>query len=722
MKGQGITPEPIPLKGGVDSVTTPILVKPGTLLSAINFEPDIYGGYRRIAGIERYDGRPRPSDASYWLMTATVTGSVEVGDVVTGATSGDTGTVIAVVEGDAQETTYGFFGLLELLGVFLSGKGSPAGTPYTLVLTKVTGNFSASETINVSGSPEALFIDIEENAASTGELHATYKNLAADEYRSDIGKPAGSGPIRGVCHYNGDEYCFRDNAGATACVMFKATSSGWSAISFGREIQFTGAVGEISEGDTVTGATSGASAVVKRALLRTGTWSSAGVGTLVFDSITSGPFQNGENLQVSAVTKAVADGADSAISLQPGGRFVFDNINFSGTTDKRRMYFADGVNYIGEFDGTRLVPIRTGIGNDAPKYIVGHKNHLFMAVESSVQASGVGDPYSWTALTGASELGLGEDCTGLLPQVGDATTGVLVVTTDTRIYLLYGNDSSDFNLVLHSPESGAKAYTHQNIGFAHFMDALGVTNLQTSQAFGGFEMGVMTRAMQPFIDSKQGLQTASCIVKKKNQYRVFFSDGQGLIVYSNRGRNGLEISLMPFDYGADFYMNQVCSFTDTDGTERIMAAGSDGYVYELDRGTSIDGDAISAHFMTVFNHSKSIRLKKRYRRTVFQFRATNTAHVNIGYDLSYGNLDPSYGNSVSMSQTIAKTVNSAGGLWDNFNWDAFTWDASYMQEINVDTPGNGESIAIIVSGETDVDEPYTIHTCILHYFHGRQSR
>ena len=93
--------------------------------------------------------------------------------------------------------------------------------------------------------------------------------------------------------------------------MFKATVSGWSAIAFGREIQFTGATGQISEADVVTGATSGATATVKRALLRTGTWTVAGAGTLVFDSVT-GTFQNGENLQVGGVTKAVASGADTA--------------------------------------------------------------------------------------------------------------------------------------------------------------------------------------------------------------------------------------------------------------------------------------------------------------------------------------------------------------------------------------------------------------------------
>lgn len=700
----------IPLRGGVDSVTTPALVDPGKLLSSLNFEPDVNGGYRRMAGIERYDGQPRPSDASYWIMEINETGTISVGDTITGVTSSETGEVIYKISGTSGGSL-GFYDLLSLMGVTLGGQSNLT----VLILAKVTGDFTDGETLNVSGGPQGSMISIEQDSAETAELHAQYKNLAADAVRADIQQPAGSGVIRGVWHYKGDEYCFRDNAGGTECLMYKATSGGWTQITFGSEIQFTGAVGEIFENDTVTGLTSGATAVVKRSLLRTGTWSASGVGTLVFDSVI-GVFQHGEDLRVGGVKKAVANGADTAITLQPGGRFEFDNYNFYGTSDTIRMYFADGVNYIHEWDGARLVPIRTGIGNDNPKYIKGHKNHLFMAIQSSVQVSGTGNPYSWTALTGAAELGLGEECTGLLPQVGDANTGVLVVSSATRIYILYGNDSSDFNLVLHSPETGAKPYTLQNIGYAHFMDARGITQLQASQAFGGFEMSVISKAMQPFIDDKQGKQTASCIVRKSNQYRVFFNDGEGLIVYFQPGSQGISVSLMPFNYGIDRYINQVCSFVDTDGTERMIAAGSDGYVYELDRGTSLDGDPMGAYIMTTFVHSKSIYRRKRYRRTILQFRSGNTARLEVGYELSYGDVD------ISRGAQSAKSVDQPGGIWDVSSWEKFYWDSSYAQNINVSTSGTGESISILVSNDTDEDEPFTIHTAMLHYFEGRMNR
>jgi hypothetical protein len=676
----------IPLKGGVDTETTPGQVTPGKLISALNYEPSINGGYSRIGGIERVDGQTRPSEGNYYVMEVTTTGIFSVGDTITGVTSGETAKIISVTSSTE------------------------------IVVTLVSGTFTVSETLNVSGLPQGTHVSSALNAGTTALLHSQYKNAAADEYRALISAPAGSGPVRGVWYYNGNRYCFRDNAGATACVMFKESTSGWTPISFGEELQFDNAVGEIFEGDTVTGLSSGANGVVKRALLRTGTWTSAGVGTLVFDSVAGGPFTDNEALQVSAATKADADGVENDITLQPGGRFEFDNGNLSGNPANYRMYCADGVNYIGEFDGTRWVPIRTGIQDDAPEYIKIHRNHLFALFGPSLQHSSIGDQYAWTALTGANELALGEDGTGLQVQVGDASTGVLAISTANKIYLLFGTSTSDFSLSEHSPKTGAKHYTMQNIGSAYFWDTKGLNQLAAAQEFGGFQMSTLSKQMQKYVNNQQGLEVASCVVQAKNQYRIFFSDGRCLVAYFYPGRNGMEASLMPLKYSDDFYMNQVCVYTDSAGKERILGAGSNGMVYELDVGTSIDGEDIPAHIMMTFIHSGNMRVRKRYRRAVLQMAGGTTARISVGYDLSFGGSYPSQGRVASSIET------GGGGYWDSFVFGDFFWDGAYVQEVNVPTKGNGESISVLITGETDMDEPYTIHTALIHFIQGRYSR
>ena len=81
------------LKGGLDLETSPLAVEPGRILSSLNYEP-VDGGYRRLRGYERFDGRPRPSDAPYWIVSARITDDevpARAGDMITN------GTVTAVV-------------------------------------------------------------------------------------------------------------------------------------------------------------------------------------------------------------------------------------------------------------------------------------------------------------------------------------------------------------------------------------------------------------------------------------------------------------------------------------------------------------------------------------------------------------------------------------------------------------------------------------------------
>lgn len=668
------------LQGGLDLVSPAMKIQPGSLIDCLNYEPDINGGYRRMYGIQRFDGRTRPSEASYSIMVCAITGTVSAGDTVVGASS-SASAVVLQVNGTTE-----------------------------IVVTKVTGTFVA-ENIKVSTVVVGSVASIADGAALTPLLDATYLALAANNYRADITTIAGSGEVRGVWHYDGSYYAFRDDAGGTECLMYKATAAGWVQVTFGREIQFTTGVVAIAEGDTITGGTSGASGVVKRVLTRTGTWGSTAAGTLVFDSVT-GAFQSGEALKKGATTMATSSSVDTAITLQPGGRFVFRNYAFGGSSTSLRMYFCDGVNYLQEFDGTRLVPIRTGISVDAPKFLDIWKNYMVVSIGSSVEISGVGSPYSWTALTGAAELALGDTCTGIQTQLGNATTGACAIFTKDKTFMLYGTGTSDASLVIHTPNAGAASYTIQNIGEAYYLDTKGVVMLQTTLNFGNFEQATITRKIQPIIDRKRGLAVASCIVRSFNQYRIFFSDGSGIVIYTS---GGVPQAITYFDYGKPF--NTVESIVDSDGVERIIASGTDGYMYEIDAGTSIDGENIFSYVLMAFNNSQSPRNRKRYRRMVVQAGCLGVAHATVGYDLSYGN--PAASQTGAQSST---TMVGGGGWWDQFLWDSFIWDSPYINEYVVDSPGNGDNVGVVIYGETDMDKPYTLHGLITHYMMGRQER
>ncbi|PPC86318.1 MAG: hypothetical protein CTY37_06150, partial [Methylotenera sp.] len=165
-----------PLQGGLNLVSPPLSLPDGVCRDALNFEADIDGGYKRVAGYERHDGRPAPSDAVYYSIACTITGSVSAGNTITGLVSGATGYVIAV------------------------------GADY-IAFTKLIGSFDSVEALQVSGLTIATSTDTAiADSAPTQLLNAQYKNLAADVYRADIQAVPGSGDILGVHRYNNINY------------------------------------------------------------------------------------------------------------------------------------------------------------------------------------------------------------------------------------------------------------------------------------------------------------------------------------------------------------------------------------------------------------------------------------------------------------------------------------------------------------------------------------
>lgn len=668
----------LPFEGGYDTETAPISVPGGMVRDAQNYEVGIQGGYKDIAGYERFDGRPSPSAAVYYVLNVTISGTFAAGDTVTQLVSGATGVVLAVSE---------------------------STSPQYLVLTKVVGTFDNSNDLQVSAATQGTSAGTAiANGASTPALHATYNNLAADNYRADIGTVTGSGNIRGVWNLNGTWYCARNNAGGTAAVIYKETASGWSAVSLGKKLAFTsGGTYVIAEGDTITGATGGATAVITRVVLTSGSWANGdAAGTLIFASQT-GTYQ-AENLNVGAnLNVATIAGDSTAITLSPSGRFETVNYNFGGATGNLRTYGCDGVNTAFEFDGTVFVPIATGMTTDTPTHIAAHKNHLFLSFGPSVQHSGIGEPYVWSVISGAGELNVGDTVTGFMVEPGDGTSASLAIYCRNRVSILYGNSSLDWELNKFRDEVGAYPYTLQQYGQTYFLDDRGLSTLRTAQSFGNFQDATLTRRIQGWMNDRKTLSVASCIVREKNQYRLFFSDDTALYVTFDGGKVR---GMMPILF--DRTVTCCASVEMSDGSEEIMFGSDDGYVYQLDKGTSFDGDAISAYFSLHFHASKSLRVIKKYLSAVLEARGDGYAEFSFGYEIAYGVPEKPQPGLESGSLSFSSRFWDDGGIWDSGFWDSVAISPSrYAMK------GSGENISISIRKSSDKFEPLTFSGALL---------
>ena len=656
----------IRLNGGLDQVTPTLSLPSGVARRAANFECSITGGYTRIAGYERFDGRPSPSAATYNILVCTFTGTVTVGQTVTGSISAATGRVIAV-------------------------------TVASVVITRETGTFVVNDVLN-NGAGNVATVTAVQGVSADGLTDATYQNLAADNYRADIIAVPGTGSILGVAYYNGVCYAWRLTS------MYKSTAGGWVAVTLGKELSFNTGTAAIVDGNTVTGATSGATGVVARVVLQSGTFASGNAAGRLILSSSTGVFTSGENLTVAAAVKAIAGGAATQITLTTGGRYETVVANFGGGTANYKLYGCDGVNRAFEFDGTTFVPIVTGMTVDTPNHVTFHKQHLFLTFGASVQFSGLGYPYQWTPLLGAGEIAMNAEVTNLLVLPGDQSSGALGIYTRSDTSVLYGTSSANFSLSTFNSGTGAIAYTAQNMDQAYVLDDRGIISLGTSLNFGNFVPASLTMNIPKFIEQHRGLAVGSTVNRDKGQYRVFFSDGTGLYMTI---LNGQILGSMPIQFGHNINCS-VDSEAPSGGTVQFFGS-TNGYVYQMDLGTSFDGDFIPANINLVYNSTKSPRILKRYRKAAVELSGDSYAEIQFGYDLGYRTTaltqpdDASYQNDLRSS------------YWDDMSWDNFVWDGSDISPSEIEITGTAENMAIRVSTNSDLFEPFTVNNIIVHY-------
>jgi len=685
--------------GGLDLTTPSLALHPGALRDVLNYECALNGGYTRIAGYERVDGQAAPSSASY------IIGQV------------DAFTTVPAVGARIRQTTTGATG-------YVAAVYNQVDAKY-MVVTKVTGTFEVGDTIYVeTGNPltvttsltvtgtlqvptlEVVGTAVETSVSISALQSAQYTAAAADIYRTAIGPVPGSGAVLGVCAITFDTtdqvFAFRADPTGTYVRVFKTSTSGWVEVPLHCTVAFTAGNGvEPTEGEMLSQGT--VAATVKRVVWQSGSWAGTAAGIMVVTSPSGGQFTAGTATTPSGSTVTLG-GAASQIVLLPGGHFEFAKANFSGQRTTQRIYGCDGVNDAFEFDGTILAPIPIGV---TPTHIAAHRNHLFLSYGSSLAFSGDGEPYKFLSVDGGGEMALGDTVNAMLTLPGNQTSPALGVWMHQNTSVIYGTGQGTFQAVPFNAGGGGRPFSAQNLFDAFVMDSLGVVTFQTTFNFGNFQSSTLTRNIMPFIERERVRQIASTISRNKGQYRLFFSDGYGLwMTFANQTYLGATTVLFP---------NPVfCCDEDTnwDGEEVAYFGSSDGqgYVYQLDKGTSFDGAAIDAYITPAWDALKSPRVRKRFRAASIEVQSDGYATFSYGYQLGYGT--PTITQPTPQSYTSSFTPPP---LWDSFVWDNFIWDGRTLAPTDVDMVGTAENVQVTIRSTSAILPPFTINSLIYHW-------
>jgi hypothetical protein len=404
--------------------------------------------------------------------------------------------------------------------------------------------------------------------------------------------------------------------------------------------------------------------------------------------------------------------ADMSAIPTAGADFKFVLSNFANPALPPVCYGVSGTYQAFMYDGSSFTFLPTGMSIDRPSHLAVHENRLFLAFEGSLQFSALNDPTTWSVVVGAGEIATGSKITGLLSVTGSEGASALLVSTETRLFVLYGSAVDEFRLIQLSENTGALPKSIQWIGQPVFQNMFGITMLSTSDRYGGFEESAISSAVKPFLDERRSRATASMICRDKNQYRLFFDDKTALYVTFKDGK-----VLGMFRVRLKHKVTCAWSSKLSNQTELMLIGTEDGGLYKMDVGTSFAGESIPHFIRFAFNHIRSPRVEKHFKRALIEAEADGYCRVHVGYDLDYG------GNrrEVTADEAI-ETPGLNGGFWDDGTWDVGYWDGATTTPFVVDTPGSGVNYSLRFQNDDRLSKPLNITGVLVDYTVRRQQR
>jgi len=644
---------PFEFTGGLVSNLSPLqhgVRLPGSARILKNFEPSINGGYRRIEGYTKLSSSFVPA-----YDEPLVHGSAQ------------TGTTLVIANIYSTPVEGGTFTIAGVAGTYTIATG---GVSYDSSFKRATLTLTTS----LASSPA-------DKAAVTFTSHV--------------------GTVLGVAYWSSRAIACRNGS------IYSSTGSAWTKISkpsygtvlvngagqTGASIALDGLTVAPRIGDTFSVA--GIEKVYT--VTANATLVSGGATVAINPNLASSPADN------AAVTWLSLD-RSSALKT----RFAKYRI---GSVEK--IAGVDSYNYPFIYDGTTFSEVTGTTDVEGAEFVVFHKNQLFFAIGHNLVFTA---PYTDTDLTAANGSGIisvGAKITGLI-----VFRDILVIFTERTISQLTGNTISDFVLQPVTRNVGCIATdTIQEIGGdLIFLGPEGLRLFGLTDRVGDFNIGLVSKPIQKemtdFISSCTSF--SSVVIKQKSQYRLLgfntntkAASSRGIIGTQMTSDNTSNISwaeLTGFKaYVADsYYDNKI---------ETVLFANTDGYVYQMESGNSLDGSDIIASFATPFVFMEDARIRK----TMYKFflytdpQGSVLVDANLKFDFdTLGSVQP---NPITLSN-----VTSSAGFYgiSVAKYGTTTYGTKLKKLFETQVIGSGFSVSLQFTSES-TDPPFSLDAATLEY-------
>lgn len=392
------------------------------------------------------------------------------------------------------------------------------------------------------------------------------------------------------------------------------------------------------------------------------------------------------------------------------------------------MCFVDGVNYPAYYDIadntlTYLTASTDSEGNvvttnintpvEGASHVCMFKSTLFFGVGTELVFTAPYTPDDLDPANGAGSISIGSEITGLI-----VFRDQLIIFAYDKIVRLTGSTSADFALTPVTEDLGClSADTIQEVGAdVMFLGPDGLRTLSSTERIGDFGIDVASKNIRPTVARLQDYATifSSTVIRSKAQYRLFaYVSGERVNVargvlgskFIDQGGQGFQWGELK---GFKVYIAD-SQFIDED--EYRVFANEDGYVYNMDTGTSRDGENIDAIFESPYMPITDPQMRKTFYKLDMYIKPFGSLNIVAGVKYNQNRADYIQPASFNITQT-ATTIGIYGDNTTIYNTARYgaPRTQSYINQI----VGSGETVAIRIEDNSS-DASFLLDTAIFEY-------
>lgn len=490
-------------------------------------------------------------------------------------------------------------------------------------------------------SEVALEFDVNEDYDDTNRE-------AARDLITKVGDADGANQVRGVFDFNGVVYATRNSGDASVDKLWSSSALGWVEVPGTTSLTYSSGDNnsgtEISIGEVITGSVSSATGTVVSISLTSGSWAGGDAAGIIVVISPSDDFE--ETDIISNASGATADITITTEELPKDGNYKFIEARFDLLADMQResvcMFVSDKYypSYIR--DGVFVPILHPALPDDATNgifatSIIEFKNRLWLGYsDGRVVFSNVGDPHDFDASTFSGTIYLNDEVVDFAITKGDA----LVVFCKNSIQIIKALSTSDitdqvvtdylFSNITLTDDVGAVENTARVVlDDVFYIDDRGLSSITATDSYGDFENKSYSKSINKTLLLNYDKIIGATVDKEKNQYRLFFNNGFGIIfTFTTRQISSTRVKAIK---GATLFKYLVNPSCVTDG----YFGSTDGYVYKYDSGTSFNGENIETTLQTSYHHYGSPGFIKRFREITIEgeipYRTSFDVQINFDY-------------------------------------------------------------------------------------------